>query len=947
MLVPLTPFVWSFIQVALLATTVLMICWSMRGRRPQWTSAMLAGSCMAALALTGLAWLPVSHWSVAEFTANYSSEALANNSNGTQETLPRASSNTHAHLGNAAQDATAELLNEPTLATSSSVVGEWFSATTSWLSFNLQGIDANLRDFESHTAQKSANFWRLQMLSVVIIALLGALWLHSWLWIRFIVRHSVPIEDSHAVARLEELSKRMGLTRLPQLLESNRVAIGATVGAWHHRLILNANWRQWSDAELEVVLLHELAHMLRHDYAWVVLGSWIRMLLFYHPFIHVLVRRWRMEQELAADQLAAGAMQNARAYGRALARLALRAQGGVKVPGPALTAEQVCIVRRITMLKQGSLKPLKNRGRWSAVVIALTIVVTAPLSSLRGTPPGTPAPGSVGDTKAGDKTAESAKNDALLERQKETILTQKEFPPVSYVGNLKWEPRKLLSDDVSPSLRYMQDLVAFVLFEQFPEKAKLSAPANATMNWETRQRERGMLTFGATCNESQGIDPQFILRMLSNPRFTNYKPSSETKMIAGRQATRLIAKGMNPTTRIVADDTDPNCWFVQDGEGFFFGTEEEVLNQIERRKSPDPDVALIEVPEAFRQDYAEAALALVYDDCEQWSDRFRDFFAGSPKQAELILIQPYLKGVKQIGLFITGQSGATIDIRIGYQSESAAKDGAEAIDAMLGLMKATASADPSDPFTARFLNAMKIRTVESEVRLRFNDNELVDKFCDMILPEKVVGWTDILSLLEPSDVPGTAKVVCRDHFALTGFLAQSIQAKNYRGQRVRISAEIGGDEDVHTRCGTIVWGSNAQLQTVGNVTSGKTIGTPTDLQKVLKAWTKPAEEVVLWQTKTVEWNVPANADALSFGVYLAAGEVQVRNLKFEVVGPATSDQAETELANLPRNLLQIPGRKLLDEPTNLDFSQKPTPVESTSVQTADREALPGKSELRR
>ena len=143
---------------------------------------------------------------------------------------------------------------------------------------------------------------------------------------------------------------------------------------------------------------------------------------------------------------------------------------------------------------------------------------------------------------------------------------------------------------------------------------------------------------------------------------------------------------------------------------------------------------------------------------------------------------------------------------------------------------------------------------------------------------------------------------------------------------------------MHTRCGTIVWGSDAQLGTVGNATSGKTIGTPTDTQKVLNLWTKPTDETVLWQTKTVEWNVPAGADALSFGVYLAAGEVQVRNMKFEVVGPATSDKAETELANLPRNLLQIPGRKLLDQPTNLDFSP---------VQSAGSNALPGKSELRR
>lgn len=929
MLVPLTPFLWSIVQVTLLAIVALMISWLLRGRRPQWTSAMLAGASVAAISLTALAWLPVSHWSVATLTKNNIVPSSADAARGHKVPL-----STPAADPNPSSAPTDTLVNPMVEPTHSPALRTWIATATSWLSFQVQDIEANWRNFESHTARKSVFVWRVQMLGLLVVIILGGLWLHSWLWIRSIVRHSVAIADSDTLTRLKTLATRMGLSRLPQLLESDKVAMGATVGSRRQRLILNPQWKQWSDEELEVVLLHELAHMVRNDFVWVVIGSWIRMLLFYHPLVHLLVRRWRMEQELAADQLAAGAMESARAYGRALARLALRSQGGAKVPSPALTAEQVCIVRRITMLKQGSLKPLKNRGRWSAVVIALTCIVTVPLSSLRGTPPSTTEPQTASTPKSGSKPTavnsskeSSVSPDELRKLREEYQLTQKEFPPLSYVGHLKWEPGLLLTDDVQPILPYMQDLVSFALFEQFREQLKIQAPAYATLKWETRQRERALLLLGATCNEWQGIDPKFILRLLTNPRVENYKLTSETKLIAGREGLRLTAE--------TAANDAPSRWFVQDGDSSYFGTEQEIVEQIERKQSTDSDANLAKVPEAFRQDYTQAAFALVYDDCEQWSDRIRDYFAGSSKQANLIFIQPYFKGLKQIGVFLTGQGGVTLNIRVGYQSEAAAKDGAEAIEALVGLYKAEADAD-----LLKLLNGLQLHFEANEVRVSLTDAKLVDSFCQAILPEKITGWTDILSMVESSDVPGTVKLWCRDQFALTGFLAQSIHAKNYRGQRVRVSAEIGGSEDVHSRCGTIIWGSDDQLRTVGNTTSGKTIGKPVDTQKVLTLWNKPIDETIVWHTRTVEWNVPANAQALSFGVYLAAGEVQVRNLKFEVVGPATNGQSETELVDLPRNLMQIPGRKLLEQPTNLDFSNKPASVDSSTVQTADRQALP-------
>ncbi|MEQ1831139.1 MAG: hypothetical protein ABL921_34655, partial [Pirellula sp.] len=61
---PLTSMAWGMIQITVLCGGALTLAWLLRGRRPQVTTAMLAGCCLAALMLAAIAWLPQSQWSL-------------------------------------------------------------------------------------------------------------------------------------------------------------------------------------------------------------------------------------------------------------------------------------------------------------------------------------------------------------------------------------------------------------------------------------------------------------------------------------------------------------------------------------------------------------------------------------------------------------------------------------------------------------------------------------------------------------------------------------------------------------------------------------------------------------------------------------------------------------------------------------------------------------------
>src|SRR5207237_7510666 len=107
----------------------------------------------------------------------------------------------------------------------------------------------------------------------------------------------------------------------------------------------------------------------------------------FHPLVYWLRRQLILAQELAADELAAGAVGNRADYLRALAQLALR-QDGRRRMSPAESLLPVFsgfLIRRIEMLRA---KDCSVRGgprrlvQWSA--IGLLIAIAASTTALRG-----------------------------------------------------------------------------------------------------------------------------------------------------------------------------------------------------------------------------------------------------------------------------------------------------------------------------------------------------------------------------------------------------------------------------------------------------------------------------------------------------------------------------------------------------------------------------------
>uniref|UniRef100_Q01V15 Peptidase M56, BlaR1 n=1 Tax=Solibacter usitatus (strain Ellin6076) TaxID=234267 RepID=Q01V15_SOLUE len=149
-----------------------------------------------------------------------------------------------------------------------------------------------------------------------------------------------PPEWQKALGRL---GARVGVERPVRLLVSGLVQVPTVVGWLRPVVLVPAGALAGLPADqLEAVLVHELAHIRRHDYLVNLLQSVAEALLFYHPAVWWVSAHIRCERELCCDDAAVEVTGDAFTYASALVEWEqcrpTRVNAMVAVNGGSLTA---------------------------------------------------------------------------------------------------------------------------------------------------------------------------------------------------------------------------------------------------------------------------------------------------------------------------------------------------------------------------------------------------------------------------------------------------------------------------------------------------------------------------------------------------------------------------------------------------------------------------------
>lgn len=118
-----------------------------------------------------------------------------------------------------------------------------------------------------------------------VVLLIAASLAYGTLAVRRIVRGSLPLDTQDWLTPLWEVSDRLELEKPPRLLRSDEARMAFACGLLRPTIVLPAECDNWTLDRRRAVLLHELAHVRRHDLVGHTLGRIACALYWFHPLV--------------------------------------------------------------------------------------------------------------------------------------------------------------------------------------------------------------------------------------------------------------------------------------------------------------------------------------------------------------------------------------------------------------------------------------------------------------------------------------------------------------------------------------------------------------------------------------------------------------------------------------------------------------------------------------
>ena len=210
-----------------------------------------------------------------------------------------------------------------------------------------------------------------------------------------LARRAVPASGIDCNAALAAAVRAMGITRPIRLLRSEEIAVPVTWGLRRPTVMLPADCDEWGSERLRAVLIHELAHVARWDFATQLGAELCCAAYWFNPLAWVARRALMAERERACDDRVLAAGTRASAYAAELLELAQQAL----LPEPPRVALAMARRSELEGRLLAILNPAIRRGvpgaRAAISLAAVALAITLPLSALqvdRTPKPPPPAP---------------------------------------------------------------------------------------------------------------------------------------------------------------------------------------------------------------------------------------------------------------------------------------------------------------------------------------------------------------------------------------------------------------------------------------------------------------------------------------------------------------------------------------------------------------------------
>ena len=207
---------------------------------------------------------------------------------------------------------------------------------------------------EANWSAQLSSYINHHLLQIVVIWCFGlfiALFIQMWGW-----RYNHVLKKMHTEAlpegwqtKFSALAVKLGIHHSIQFRVTHKVSVPCVIGYFKPMLLLPASLLLgMSPQQVEVIVLHELAHIRRHDVLIANVQNLIKVLYFFNPFVFWISARLDQERENACDDIAVSACSNRILYAKTLQHFAeMHAHFSTKI---AITGGKNMLKHRIQRL---------------------------------------------------------------------------------------------------------------------------------------------------------------------------------------------------------------------------------------------------------------------------------------------------------------------------------------------------------------------------------------------------------------------------------------------------------------------------------------------------------------------------------------------------------------------------------------------------------------------
>lgn len=185
--------------------------------------------------------------------------------------------------------------------------------------------------------------------------------------------------DEDLFTRFQGLSHQIGIKNVPSLMLSLNTTVPMAIG-WIKPIVLIpvTMLTGLTPTQLDMLMLHELAHIRRYDYVVNFIQSIVEIILFFHPCVLWVSNQMRNEREYCSDDIAVKHCGNPIAYAHTLADTAslCNKHRNHSIPNMAMAASGGDLTQRVLRLVNEHHCASSNQvSKWFASLTILSVIL--------------------------------------------------------------------------------------------------------------------------------------------------------------------------------------------------------------------------------------------------------------------------------------------------------------------------------------------------------------------------------------------------------------------------------------------------------------------------------------------------------------------------------------------------------------------------------------------